>query len=236
MTTAHARKHFSLRESRLEQATCVCVPSTSPVTYSSTPLGDAHDHASQDDRAVASRDCRIRLLDCVCGMAPPCVALVVRTPCSTRQPSVASACSERPTSTSEQHFLLVSYSPRVRHFRVRLARWTRALYAVSLSSIAALSLLTLLIGIVTPQDPSAAELPALDARTVDVYKGTHGVIFMMDVCKKWTYEYVQREIAKVPSKLPVLVLANFRDQNEHREVASEDIAVSRSPPPSFRTA
>lgn len=59
-----------------------------------------------------------------------------------------------------------------------------------------------------------------------MYKGTHGVIFMVDVCKKWTYEYVQREMENVPSKLPVLVLANFRDQAEHREVQSEDIAVS----------
>jgi predicted nuclease of restriction endonuclease-like RecB superfamily len=65
---------------------------------------------------------------------------------------------------------------------------------------------------------------------VDVYKGTHGVIFMMDVCKKWTYEYVQREIEKVPSKLPVLVLANFRDQNEHREVQSGEVAVRRAHP------
>ena len=50
----------------------------------------------------------------------------------------------------------------------------------------------------------------LDAEWVDVYKGTHGVVMTTDVTKTWTLDYVKRELPNVPSKIPVLVLANFR--------------------------
>jgi hypothetical protein len=32
---------------------------------------------------------------------------------------------------------------------------------------------------------------------VDVYQGCHAAIFLVDPSKKWTYEYVQRELALV---------------------------------------
>ena len=38
---------------------------------------------------------------------------------------------------------------------------------------------------------------ALDAEFVDVYKGAHGVVFVYDGTKQWTFDYVRREIAKV---------------------------------------
>ena len=47
-------------------------------------------------------------------------------------------------------------------------------------------------------------------------QGAHGVIFLFDVTKLWTFEYIQRELPKVPKNIPVLVLANFMDKAHHR--------------------
>jgi len=35
---------------------------------------------------------------------------------------------------------------------------------------------------------------SLDAKTIDVFKGTHAVILMVDPVKKWTWDYVVREV------------------------------------------
>lgn len=79
------------------------------------------------------------------------------------------------------------------------------------------------------------EEPALDAEFLDVYKGTNGVIMMMDLTKTWTFDYIQRELPKVPDHIPVIILANHCDMSHHRTVTSdhvtfyiESIASSRS--------
>lgn len=66
----------------------------------------------------------------------------------------------------------------------------------------------------------APETPALDAEFLDVYKGTHGVVLMMDVTKAWTFEYVCRELPKVPQDIPVLILGNHCDMAHHRVVSA----------------
>lgn len=48
------------------------------------------------------------------------------------------------------------------------------------------------------------EQPALDAEFLDVYKGTHGVILMIDITKNWTFEYATKELPKIPSDIPGL--------------------------------
>lgn len=55
--------------------------------------------------------------------------------------------------------------------------------------------------------PDVGEL-TLDARFVNVYQGAHGVVMMLDITKKWTFQYVERELPKVPPGLPVLVLVS----------------------------
>merc|ERR1719369_848182 len=40
--------------------------------------------------------------------------------------------------------------------------------------------------------------PGLDAEFIDVYKGTHGVIILLDITKPWTMEYVRKEAHLVP--------------------------------------
>ncbi|XP_066994196.1 rab-like protein 6 [Anabrus simplex] len=67
------------------------------------------------------------------------------------------------------------------------------------------------------------EEPALDAEFLDVYKGTNGVIIMMDITKSWTFDYIQRELPKVPNHIPVLVLANHCDMSHHRTITSDHV-------------
>ncbi|KAE9414967.1 hypothetical protein Angca_004390 [Angiostrongylus cantonensis] len=64
---------------------------------------------------------------------------------------------------------------------------------------------------------------ACDARFVDVYKGAHGAILMLDITKPWSWDYVQNEIEAVPSHLPILILANRRDMGHHREITDDQI-------------
>lgn len=67
------------------------------------------------------------------------------------------------------------------------------------------------------------EEPALDAEFLDVYKSTNGVIMMMDLTKSWTFDYVQRELPKIPENIPVIVLANHCDMAHHRTVTSDHV-------------
>ncbi|XP_016420934.1 rab-like protein 6 isoform X7 [Sinocyclocheilus rhinocerous] len=73
-----------------------------------------------------------------------------------------------------------------------------------------------------PQEQTESEL-ALDAEFLDVYKNCNGVILMFDITKQWTYNYILRELPKVPTHVPVCVLGNYRDMGEHRVVLPDDI-------------
>ncbi|XP_056395376.1 rab-like protein 6 isoform X2 [Hyla sarda] len=72
-----------------------------------------------------------------------------------------------------------------------------------------------------PQE-SDADL-ALDAEFLDVYKNCNGVIMMFDITKQWTFNYIMRELPKVPSHVPVCVLGNHRDMGEHRVILPDDV-------------
>ncbi|XP_059404336.1 rab-like protein 6 [Carassius carassius] len=73
-----------------------------------------------------------------------------------------------------------------------------------------------------PQEQTESEL-ALDAEFLDVYKNCNCVIMMFDITKQWTYNYILRELPKVPTHVPVCVLGNFRDMGEHRVILPDDI-------------
>ncbi|XP_022523470.2 rab-like protein 6 isoform X1 [Astyanax mexicanus] len=64
---------------------------------------------------------------------------------------------------------------------------------------------------------------ALDAEFLDVYKNCNGVIMMFDITKQWTFNYIMRELPKVPTHVPVCVLGNQRDMGEHRVILPDDI-------------
>ncbi|XP_071948008.1 rab-like protein 6 isoform X2 [Antedon mediterranea] len=70
----------------------------------------------------------------------------------------------------------------------------------------------------------APDEPCLDAEFLDVYKGTNGVVMLMDITKHWTFSYIERELPKIPNHIPVVVLANFRDMSEHRTVLEDHIS------------
>ncbi|KAG1653049.1 Nitric oxide synthase, brain [Nymphon striatum] len=67
------------------------------------------------------------------------------------------------------------------------------------------------------------EEAVLDADFLDVYKGTNGVIIMFDITKQWTFEYVQREVPKVPDNIPILILASHRDMGHHRVIVQDEV-------------
>ncbi|XP_072521176.1 rab-like protein 6 isoform X2 [Salminus brasiliensis] len=73
-------------------------------------------------------------------------------------------------------------------------------------------------------EPQEAENEmALDAEFLDVYKNCNGVIMMFDITKQWTYNYILRELPRVPTHVPVCVLGNHRDMGEHRVILPDDI-------------
>uniref|UniRef100_H3GGN8 GTP-binding protein Parf n=1 Tax=Phytophthora ramorum TaxID=164328 RepID=H3GGN8_PHYRM len=63
----------------------------------------------------------------------------------------------------------------------------------------------------------------VDASTVDVYHEAHGVIFLLDITRWDTLEYVKQQLDNVPVHIPTLVLGNFRDQGAQRKIFKEDI-------------
>uniref|UniRef100_A0A8C6ST79 RAB, member RAS oncogene family like 6 n=1 Tax=Neogobius melanostomus TaxID=47308 RepID=A0A8C6ST79_9GOBI len=46
---------------------------------------------------------------------------------------------------------------------------------------------------------------------------------MFDITKQWTFNYIMRELPKVPTHVPVCVLGNHRDMGEHRVILPDDI-------------
>lgn len=58
---------------------------------------------------------------------------------------------------------------------------------------------------------------------LDVYKGAHAVLLVMDMTKNWTFKYIQNEMTKIPKHIPVLIIGNNRDQGHHRTVAAEQV-------------
>lgn len=59
---------------------------------------------------------------------------------------------------------------------------------------------------------------SLDAEFIDVYKNANGCIMIYDITKAWTWDYIERELPKVPSHIPVLIIGNFIDKNHYRAV------------------
>jgi GTPase SAR1 family protein len=68
---------------------------------------------------------------------------------------------------------------------------------------------------------AAAAVPleaSLDAEFIDVYKNANGCILVYDITKQWTWDYIERELPKIPSHIPVLIVGNHRDMHHHRTV------------------
>ncbi|KAI1705587.1 ras of complex, roc, domain of DAPkinase domain-containing protein [Ditylenchus destructor] len=83
------------------------------------------------------------------------------------------------------------------------------------------------------------ENTACDASVVDVYKNCNGVLLIFDTTKSWTWGYAQRELEKIPSQIPVLVMANKTDLKAERQVNEDECLVwlsefERKPPSNGR--
>lgn len=60
-----------------------------------------------------------------------------------------------------------------------------------------------------------------DAHTTNVYQNCNGVIFLFDIQRPESVEYVVTELSSVPTHLPVLVIASFFDQLSSSNPAQE---------------
>lgn len=67
------------------------------------------------------------------------------------------------------------------------------------------------------------DTPVLDAELIDVYRCTNGVLLVFDITKRWTLDYVYKELPKIPNNIPVLVLGNHCDMNHHRSVNEDEV-------------
>ncbi|ORY92320.1 hypothetical protein BCR43DRAFT_498167 [Syncephalastrum racemosum] len=74
----------------------------------------------------------------------------------------------------------------------------------------------------TPSSPDALDM-ALDANTVDVYRNSHAVLLLFDTTKQWTFDYVHKELPKIPENLSVLVLGNSCDKSDERSISLDTI-------------
>lgn len=74
-----------------------------------------------------------------------------------------------------------------------------------------------------PIPESAKQSLAELSENLDVYKNTDAVLLVLDMTKLWTFKYIQAELPKIPKQIPVLVIANHRDQGHHRAVSAEQI-------------
>ncbi|RLN27349.1 hypothetical protein BBJ28_00013103 [Nothophytophthora sp. Chile5] len=92
-----------------------------------------------------------------------------------------------------------------------------------LSSSAAAAAATAAATVSSSMMNGAHAVATVDASTVDVYHEAHGVVFLLDVTKWDTLEYVKQQLDNVPVHIPTLVLGNFRDLGSQRKIFKEDI-------------
>jgi GTPase SAR1 family protein len=80
------------------------------------------------------------------------------------------------------------------------------------------------VGIAPPGKSSATHLcPLADATTIDVYRGCHCVIFLVDPMRKETLDYVYTEARNVPATASILVALNFTDRPKPYAVSEYDV-------------
>eukprot|EP00485_Elphidium_margaritaceum_P011714 CAMPEP_0202691148 /NCGR_PEP_ID=MMETSP1385-20130828/5941_1 /ASSEMBLY_ACC=CAM_ASM_000861 /TAXON_ID=933848 /ORGANISM="Elphidium margaritaceum" /LENGTH=739 /DNA_ID=CAMNT_0049346507 /DNA_START=110 /DNA_END=2329 /DNA_ORIENTATION=- len=82
-------------------------------------------------------------------------------------------------------------------------------------------------GAAPPASMSKNLLPA-DASTIDVYKGAHAVIFMVDPTRKWTLDYVTANISDIPDGIDCVVLFCKKDLHHIWTMTDADIETFRS--------
>jgi len=85
-------------------------------------------------------------------------------------------------------------------------------------------------GIIKPSTVSKNLLPA-DATTIDVYKGAHAVIFMVDPTRKWTLDYVKSNVSQIPDGIDCVVLFGKKDLSKIWTMTESEIEEFKSSQP-----
>jgi hypothetical protein len=73
----------------------------------------------------------------------------------------------------------------------------------------------------SPDSNQNGKLLRADATTIDVYRGCHCVVFMVDCTRPETLEYVRKEAVKLPPTIALLICLNFSDHPSGAKVVSE---------------
>ena len=64
---------------------------------------------------------------------------------------------------------------------------------------------------------------SVDSKSINVYNQTDGVIFMMDLRVRSSFDYVAKEILLVPPAIPILIVQNFADSNDANVVHAHEV-------------
>eukprot|EP00758_Cryptobia_borreli_P001784 Tbor_TRINITY_DN2532_c0_g1::TRINITY_DN2532_c0_g1_i1::g.436::m.436 len=80
----------------------------------------------------------------------------------------------------------------------------------------------------TQQTPTGVPHLVADASNIDVYRNCHAAIFIVDVSRRETLDYVEKEAQNVPPTCAICIVMNFSDSQKPHAVSERDVSAVAS--------